>query len=311
MELQSGYSLPIIYQAFDTEKRWHWGDRGYLFDFLYSTEAEGKKVLDFGPGDGWPSLLVAPYVKEVIGLDSSLKRVEICRENAEKMGITNASFKSYIAGEKLPFADNSFDAIMAASSIEQTPDPFKTLKELHRVLKPGGRLRFRYESLNLYKEGKEKDIWVASLGNKSRIILFDRKIEEEYVDQYGISIALSKEDLLKRLGLKNISYDSITIEKIKSLDSKITGSIKCKTIHPSGRTYYRYLKEIGFKEIFPTHSGAYAADQLYDFYEQSETEKFSKIEGVKYVDELIKPVVKIAINLDAPIEIDPTITAIK
>ena len=37
--------------------------------------------------------------------------------------------------------EKSFDGIMASSSIEQTPNPKATLKELFRVLKPGGRLR--------------------------------------------------------------------------------------------------------------------------------------------------------------------------
>lgn len=125
--------MPIIYEPFDIAKKSHWIDRGFLFDFLYSMDGEGKKVLDFGPGDGWASLIVAPYVKEVIGLDSSIKRIEICKENAMKMNITNAKFIDYNVGAKLPF-----DGIMAASSVEQTPDPKKTLEELYRILKPGG-----------------------------------------------------------------------------------------------------------------------------------------------------------------------------
>lgn len=60
MESQSGFSLPLIYQPFDAAVRWHWSERGCLFDFLYTTNAEGKRVLDFGPGDGWPSLIIAP-----------------------------------------------------------------------------------------------------------------------------------------------------------------------------------------------------------------------------------------------------------
>lgn len=48
--------------------RWHWSDRGSLYDFLYTTRGQGKKLLDFGSGDGWPSLLVAPFVKEVVGV---------------------------------------------------------------------------------------------------------------------------------------------------------------------------------------------------------------------------------------------------
>jgi len=71
MESQSGYSLPIIYKPFDGTEKSHWVDRGHLYDFLYSTKGMGKKLLDFGPGDGWPSLIIAPFAQEIVGLDSS------------------------------------------------------------------------------------------------------------------------------------------------------------------------------------------------------------------------------------------------
>src|SRR5690606_3839423 len=108
-----------------------------------------------------------------IGVDSSEKRVETCTENARRMGIQNASFVSYKSGTKLPFEDNSFDGIMAAASIEQTPDPKKTLEELYRVLKPGGRIRISYEALNDYKDGHERDLWIEGLSeNSCKLILF-------------------------------------------------------------------------------------------------------------------------------------------
>jgi hypothetical protein len=78
MDSQSGRLLPVIYQPFDGSMRSHWQDRGWLFDFMWATRGEGKRLLDFGPGDGWPSLIVAPYVGEVIGVDGSRRR-SFCR----------------------------------------------------------------------------------------------------------------------------------------------------------------------------------------------------------------------------------------
>ena len=69
VESQSGRCLPIIYQPFDATKRSHWADRGAIWDFYHSV-GDGL-LLDFGPGDGWPSLVLAPHVKEVIGVDAS------------------------------------------------------------------------------------------------------------------------------------------------------------------------------------------------------------------------------------------------
>lgn len=309
MESQSGYSLPIIYKPFDGTEKSHWIDRGYLYDFLYSTRGKGKKLLDFGPVDGWPSLIIAPFVKEVIGLDSSYRRVETCTENAKRLGINNVQFKCYSSEEKIPFENNTFDGVMAASSIEQTPDPKQILNELFRVLKPGGRLRIRYESLNKYKDGKEKDIWIAEIKDKkSRIILFNRNVDEEYVIQYGITLSMSKQELRKVLckNIANISYETITVEFLTKIKNKIIDVKKLRTIHPSGKTYVKWLKEVGFKRVIPTHSGGFAAGNLYDYYKETK-----KVREVEAVDKLIKPTVKIVSELEAPIEKDPPITVIK
>ncbi|HHT43438.1 MAG TPA: class I SAM-dependent methyltransferase [Firmicutes bacterium] len=80
LESQSGRSLPLIYQPFDCGAPGHWADRGALFDFLYTSQSEGKLVLDFGPGDGWPSLPMAPYVEQVVGVDASQRRAEVCAD---------------------------------------------------------------------------------------------------------------------------------------------------------------------------------------------------------------------------------------
>lgn len=198
LESQSGYSLPIIYQPFDATQILHWKDRGQLYHFLYSTDGEGKTLLDFGPGDGWPSLIVTPHVKQVIGIDSSIKRVDVCTENAKRMGIINTKFIKYEVGTKLPFDDNTFDGIMAASSIEQTPDPKKTIKELYRVIKPGGKLRIYYEALGRYRNKQEKDIEITEISKTScKLILYNRNIEKEYAVQYALTIDMPKKEVIK------------------------------------------------------------------------------------------------------------------
>ncbi len=308
MESQSGNSLPIIYQPFDGRKVSHWIDRGLLYDFLYSTEGENKNLLDFGPGDGWPSLIVAPYAKEVVGIDSSTRRIEVCSENAKRLGITNVKFKDYVVGSKIPFEDNSFDGVMAASSVEQTPNPKETLKELYRVLKPEGRLRIHYEALSRYKNGGERDLWIADLNEKScKLILSNRNIEDEYVIQYGLTFAMSKEELMEGLSAnEGVSFNQITIPILQGLKSKITKAQVLKTVHPSAKTIISWLKEIGFKEVIPSHSGSTVAFKLFNQYDNSERPK-----DLHSIDEVIKNVVKVAVQLKAPIEIDPMITAIK
>ncbi len=180
MASQSGFCLPLIYQPFDASKLDHWSDRGAMFDFLFATHGEGKKLLDFGPGDGWPSLIVAPYAAEVVGVDGSKRRVAVCTENAARMGITNARFLHVTPGSPLPFSDDTFDGVMAASSIEQTPDPKAALCELYRVLKPGGKLRMHYENLSPYRAGQEQSADLSPAQDETCwLTLYDRHIEAE------------------------------------------------------------------------------------------------------------------------------------
>lgn len=308
MESQSSYCLPVIYQPFDAAQRWHWSDRGMLYDFLYSTKGEGKKLLDFGPGDGWPSLIVAPFAGEVIGLDSSEKRVEVCTQNAKRMGIQNASFVSYKSGTMLPFEDNTFDGIMAASSIEQTPDPRKTLEELYRIMKPGGCIRIYYEALSDYRCGHEKDIWLVRLSeNTCKLVLYNRDLENEFALQYGLTIAMPEGELKSILSADGeVSFNRVSITFLEGIKSIITRTQVCKTIHPSAKTWISWLKKIGFKEILPTYSGGMAAAKLFDLY--SDENRPSSLESV---DEAIKRAVKIVTGLEAPIDLDPLITAVK
>ncbi|MCF8008468.1 MAG: class I SAM-dependent methyltransferase [Halanaerobiales bacterium] len=312
MESQSGYSLPIIYQPFDSKKRAHWIDRGFLYDFLYAINGEGKKILDFGPGDGWPSLIMAPHVREVVGLDSSIKRVKTCENNAKRLKINNASFKDYKAQDKILFRDNTFDGITAAASIEQTPNPKAILSELYRVLKPYGRMRISYESLDCYKNGDEQDIWISEiLNNKSIIVLFNRNIKKEYVLQYGIVFSLRKEELLAKFDKDNdsISFNDITVELLENFKSKIVEIRKSKTVHPSGETFYNWLKEAGFKEVIPTYNGGLTANKLFDYYKKNKM--LNEINDIDQVDQIVKPTVKITTELKASLEENPPLTAIK
>jgi len=151
MDSQSDYILPIIYQPFDINNRLHWRERGSTLDYLYTTG--GGKLLDFGPGDGWPSLIVAPYVDKVIGIDGSHRRIGVCIENAKRLDITNAEFIYVKPREQLPYEDNIFDGVMAASSVEETDNPMSVLREFFRILRPGGRLRIHYDGLAKYRNG--------------------------------------------------------------------------------------------------------------------------------------------------------------
>jgi SAM-dependent methyltransferase len=307
MDSQSDRSLPMIYQPFDAGKKSHWRDRGSLFDYLFSTK--GKRLLDFGPGDGWPSLIVAPFVGEIVGVEGSVRRVEVCTQNAKRLGITNAKFTLVQPGKPLLFPDNAFDGVLAANSVEETPDPKAALQEIFRVLRPGGRLRIAYDALGRYKNGREREAWLWQINDHTcRLILFDRHLDQECVDQYGITFAMSCGELRNSFSKEGspISFDMVTVESLRRVRSAIIDARICSLTHPSGETVASWLNEVGFREIIPSHSGADLAGRLYD--ELSEGQRPKDIEGL---DMMLRPLVKIAVKMRAPLGIDPMITAAK
>jgi SAM-dependent methyltransferase len=145
MESQANFSLPEIHRPLDHLNPGHWRHRGLIWDFVLSLEG-AERVLDIGPGDGWPSLLLAKHFKQVVGIEPVAERVGACRANAQRLRVRKAQFQQ-MSATRMEFPDESFDGAVAATSIEQTPSPTAALKEIFRVLRPGGRLRMVYEAL--------------------------------------------------------------------------------------------------------------------------------------------------------------------
>ncbi len=309
MESQSGHSLPIIYEPFNPANRAHWRDRAAALDFVASTRCGGGRVLDFGPGDGWPSLIIAPWVREVVGIEGAQKRVAVCRANAERLDITNVTFRFVEPGDPLPFDDNSFDAVVAASSVEQSPDPQVTLAEFYRVLRPGGRVRLRYESLNRYEGGGEQEVGLSGdAEDTTRLILYDRHINEEYAVQVGITYALPAAEVLQAFSVEEeaLTMEDVTIGGLESLRAAVLDVGISTTVHASGRTLTRWLAEIGFRQVLPSHDGISFVSSLFDHIPDDD-----RPDTLQAIDAYLAPIIIAVVDLPAPLELDPTITAVK
>lgn len=97
-------------------------------------------VLDVGCGTGPViELLCEKYPeKRFVGLDLTPVMIEA----AQAKGLPNAEFVVGDA-ENLPFADESFDALLCSNSFHHYPNPGMFLREARRVLRPGGKLILR------------------------------------------------------------------------------------------------------------------------------------------------------------------------
>lgn len=103
---------------------------------------EGEVVLDLGSGAGFDCFLAASKVGpsgKVIGVDMTPEMIEKARANAKRNGIQNVEFKLGEI-ESLPVKDKSVDLVISNCVINLSADKSKVLSEIHRVLKPGGRI---------------------------------------------------------------------------------------------------------------------------------------------------------------------------
>lgn len=192
-----------------------WGHRPFHGWWLKKLDlAEDSKVLDVGCGTGWASRIVARMVPngEVVGIDFAQGMVQKAKQLAskdKKHNYGNLSFK--IADvEAIPYPDDYFDCVICIESFSWFPNPAAALREMKRVLKPGGKLyvadvpdsrllRLVLKVWKLFTPGLDK--WNIYSENE-----FEEFLEAEFTGVYqqkGIWIfKLWGEDVLLTVGTK-------------------------------------------------------------------------------------------------------------
>jgi SAM-dependent methyltransferase len=104
--------------------------------------ARGQRVLDVATGPGEPALSLAALVGtggRVEGVDLVPEMIDAARREAERRGLRQVGFRAGSA-EALPFADGSFDACVSRFGVMFFPSPLAGLREMARVVVPGGRI---------------------------------------------------------------------------------------------------------------------------------------------------------------------------
>ena len=105
--------------------------------------SKGEKVVDIGAGAGIDSLIAAKFVGgdgEVVGVDMTPAMLARARQSAREAGNENVRFVEGQA-EELPVEDEWADVVISNGVLNLVPDKIGAVKEMYRVLKPGGRLQ--------------------------------------------------------------------------------------------------------------------------------------------------------------------------
>ena len=102
----------------------------------------GKRILEIGCGRGAFSIWMAsqrPAPAGIVAADFSERAVELGAEAAVKVGVSGIQWEVQDI-QRIRHPDNSFDLVVSCETIEHVPDSAAALRELARVLKPGGQL---------------------------------------------------------------------------------------------------------------------------------------------------------------------------
>ncbi|HWP27381.1 MAG TPA: class I SAM-dependent methyltransferase [Xanthobacteraceae bacterium] len=127
------YRLYDALREADDCEPWEFGNfiHGY-------TKSKGLRVLDVGCGNGYVLVQYAKHGAEVYGVDLTEKAIWLTRRRFQLAGL-KGDFR-LTDGDNLPYSNAMFDIACSMGVLHHVEDPLPMIEEMHRVLKPGGRI---------------------------------------------------------------------------------------------------------------------------------------------------------------------------
>ena len=193
---------PEFFQTLD-ERRYrihHWLPKAARF-----SQAEGLRVLEIGCGCGADAERFASNGAKYTGVDISSAAVEICKKRFALANLEACLIQADT--EELPFAENSFDFVYSHGVLHHTPDTRSAIREIFRVLVPGGELAvmlyhrnsFHYLVNVLVLLRVRALLLMSDLGSE-----IATRIWHERIENIAIHRELARRDLQTYLETKNM-----------------------------------------------------------------------------------------------------------
>ena len=163
------------------------------FDFNRININPGGTMLDLGCGEGRHIFGVMEKFPDLkcIGLDPHIESLDKAFEGLKFLESISNTKTNFLSGSaySLPFSDNSFDLVVCSEVLEHLHDYKDAIKEINRVLKPGGQFL-----ASVPAEFPEKICWLLS---------------EAYQNQPGGHLRIFKKNkLIKEVAEHNFSFES-------------------------------------------------------------------------------------------------------
>lgn len=218
------HTYPILY-AVEQTHWWYIGRRrilsGFVEDICRKVTDRKPRILDVGCGTGANLLMLSEY-GHVEGVDVSEDALAFCRAR----GLDKVKLG---AAEELPYEDGTFDLVTAFDVVEHMDDDLAGLKEMRRVLRPGGRALLFVPTF-MFLWGLQDD--VSHHRRRYRLPELHRVLEQAgfeierstYANITFFAPILIMRKLMRLTGIKTESENTINITALNGVFGKIFGA---------------------------------------------------------------------------------------
>ena len=218
------HTYPILYEI-EQSHWWHVGRRRIIESFVKEIcgqlPNQPPRILDVGCGTGGNLLLLSKY-GDAEGVDVSPDALTFCRERGlEKVKQGTA--------EQLPYDDATFDLVTALDVVEHLDDDLAGLKEMRRVLRPGGRVLIFVPTF-MFLWGLQDDVSHHRRRyrmSELRTILEKAGFEVERTTYANIAFFLPilvMRKLMRLTGIKAESENNINVPALNGVLSRVLGA---------------------------------------------------------------------------------------
>ncbi len=135
---QFTHLVPGSREFYEEVERYRYENQPFMRAVAEFDGFKGKRLLEIGCGLGTDLLQFARGGAKVTGVDLTPASIDLVKK---RFALYRIPVRAQVAdAEKLPFSDHSFDVVYSFGVLHHTPNTLKAIEEVHRVLKPGGRI---------------------------------------------------------------------------------------------------------------------------------------------------------------------------